>query len=99
LIISDKLIHLEQCLGNLFPFLWNSPDESFSNSIPKNEEIFYELISSSSKSGRMRIWIWWCTPIILAMWEAEMRGPRFKASPGKKISKILSKKQTRHGGT
>jgi hypothetical protein len=27
---------------------------------------------------------WWLRPIILAMWEAEIRGSGFKASPSKK---------------
>jgi hypothetical protein len=28
--------------------------------------------------------LWWCTPVIPATQEAEIRGSRFEASPGKK---------------
>jgi hypothetical protein len=30
-------------------------------------------------------WAWWCLPVILAIWEVELGGPQFEASPGKKF--------------
>jgi hypothetical protein len=39
------------------------------------------------KEGR---WVWWLIPVIPATQETEIRKIRFKASPGKKVSKIPS---------
>jgi hypothetical protein len=42
----------------------------------------------------------WLMPIILATWEAEIRGSQFKTSPGKKVCKTPSQwKKYEHGGT
>jgi hypothetical protein len=37
-------------------------------------------------------WMWWCTLVIPATWEAEVGGSQFKASPGK-VSETLFQKQ------
>jgi hypothetical protein len=52
---------------------------------------------SKSPSQPMRSWAWWCTPVILAMWEEYIQRIAGLGGPGTEVRSYLKNKKTNKG--